>query len=140
MEAIIFCGIQATGKSTIYKERFFRTHVRISMDLLNTRNKEARFLDLCLKLQQRFVIDNTNTTIAERKRYIEAAKNQKFSIIGYYFKSKVVDAIRRNASRQGKEFVPEIGIRGTRKSLNHLRLQKTTTGFFGLKFQKAVLT
>ncbi|KAA9340616.1 AAA family ATPase [Adhaeribacter soli] len=117
MEAIIFCGIQATGKSTFYKERFFRTHVRISMDLLNTRNKEARFLDLCLKLQQRFVIDNTNPTIAERKRYIEAARNRKFKVIGFYFKSKVEDAIRRNAVRQGKEFVPEIGIRGTVKKL-----------------------
>ncbi|MEL6944740.1 MAG: ATP-binding protein, partial [Bacteroidota bacterium] len=36
MQAILFIGIQASGKSTFYKERFFNTHVRISMDLLNT--------------------------------------------------------------------------------------------------------
>ncbi len=29
-----FFGIQALGKSTYYKERFFRTHIRISLDLL----------------------------------------------------------------------------------------------------------
>lgn len=124
MEAIIFCGIQATGKSTFYKEYFFRTHVRISMDLLNTRHKEARFLDFCLRLQQRFVIDNTNPTKAERKRYIEAAKSRKFKIIGYFFKSKVEDAIRRNANRRGKEFVPEIGIWGTLKKLEAPSLEE----------------
>lgn len=70
MEALIFCGIQATGKSTFYKERFFNSHVRISMDLLNTRHKEKRFLDMCIELQQRFVVDNTNPTIADRQRYI----------------------------------------------------------------------
>ena len=34
MEAIIFTGIQATGKSTFYKQNFFNSHVRISLDLL----------------------------------------------------------------------------------------------------------
>ncbi|MBN1315005.1 MAG: hypothetical protein JXA42_06040 [Anaerolineales bacterium] len=38
MQAVIFIGIQATGKSTFFKERFFNTHVRISLDLLKTRN------------------------------------------------------------------------------------------------------
>ncbi|MEN3294973.1 MAG: hypothetical protein V7642_4226, partial [Burkholderiales bacterium] len=41
MEMLLFIGIQASGKSTFYKERFFDTHVRISMDLLRTRNRES---------------------------------------------------------------------------------------------------
>jgi len=49
MEGIIFIGIQASGKSTFYKERFFNTHVRISLDLLNTRNKENHFFDKCFQ-------------------------------------------------------------------------------------------
>ncbi|MDL2321544.1 ATP-binding protein, partial [Desulfosarcina sp. OttesenSCG-928-B08] len=66
MEAIIFCGIQASGKSTFYLERFFKTHVRISLDLLRTRNRENRFLSLCLETGQHFVVDNTNPTRSDR--------------------------------------------------------------------------
>jgi hypothetical protein len=66
MEAVIFCGIQATGKTSFFKEKFFKTHIRISLDLLNTRNKEQTFIDTCLATQQRHVIDNTNPTREER--------------------------------------------------------------------------
>jgi hypothetical protein len=66
VEAVVFCGIQASGKSTFYRERFFPTHVRISLDLLRTRHREATFLRACLETRQRFVVDNTNPTRAER--------------------------------------------------------------------------
>lgn len=117
MEAIIFCGIQATGKSTFYKERFFRTHMRISMDMLNTRNKENQFLQTCFLTQQRFVVDNTNPTKAERGKYVELAKQFKYKVIGYYFQSKVEDAIARNSSRDGKENISMAGIKGAFKKL-----------------------
>ncbi len=117
MEAIIFIGIQATGKSTFYKERFFRTHIRISMDMLNTRNKEQKFLDTCFSIQQPFIIDNTNPTRKDRINYIELAKQNKYKVVGYYFQSKIEDSIERNANRTGKENVPEIGIKGTYSKL-----------------------
>jgi predicted kinase len=117
MEAIIFIGIQASGKSTFYKDRFFNSHFRISMDLLNTRNKELNFLNTCFKLQQSFVIDNTNPSKADRLKYIELAKINKYEVIGYYFKSNIVDALDRNSKRPGKENIPEIGIKGTFKKL-----------------------
>lgn len=44
MEMIIFTGIPASGKSSFYKELFFNSHLRISMDLLNTRNKENKLM------------------------------------------------------------------------------------------------
>ena len=117
MEAVIFCGIQATGKSTFYKERFFRTHMRISLDMLNTRNKENLFLQTCFQIQQRFVIDNTNPTRSERSKYIEQAKLFKYKVIGYYFQSKVEDSIARNHDRLGKENVSIAGIKGAFKKL-----------------------
>jgi len=55
VEAVIFCGIQGSGKSTFYEERFFRTHLRLSPGMLNTRNKEDRFLQACFDVQLRFV-------------------------------------------------------------------------------------
>ncbi len=49
MEMIIFTGIPASGKSSFYKELFFNSHLRISMDLLNTRNKEINCCSMPLK-------------------------------------------------------------------------------------------
>lgn len=117
MEAIIFCGIQASGKSTYYKEHFFRTHVRIAMDLLQTRRKERLFLETCLSLQQRFVVDNTNPTAKDRQGYILKAKDYKFKVICYFFETTVGEAITRNKTRIGKQFVPAAGIGGTFKKL-----------------------
>jgi hypothetical protein len=41
MELALFIGIQATGKSSFYKERFYRTHVRVNYDMVKTRDREA---------------------------------------------------------------------------------------------------
>jgi tRNA(His) guanylyltransferase len=46
MEAIILVGLQGSGKSSCYKDRFFCTHVRISLDLLKTRFREKRMLEV----------------------------------------------------------------------------------------------
>src|ERR671927_1666510 len=80
MEAIIFVGLQASGKSTFYKERFFATHLRINLDMPKTRHRERTLLATCIRLQQQFVVDNTNPTIAERAVYITAARNGHFRV------------------------------------------------------------
>jgi predicted kinase len=113
MQAIIFCGIQATGKSTFYKERFFNSHIRLSLDLLRTRHREARLLQLCLDTQARFVVDNTNPTAAERARYLGPAKAAGYEIIGYYFQSVPREAQQRNRLRPEAERVPDVGLFGT---------------------------
>lgn len=117
MQAIIFIGIQATGKTTFYLNNFLRTHVHISLDQLNTRNKEAQFIDTCLSTQQAFVVDNTNPTRASRKGYIEKAKSRHFRVIAYYFQSSLEQALMWNAQREGKARIPEIGIKGTYRKL-----------------------
>ena len=133
MQAIIFIGIQATGKSTFYKDNFFNSHVRISMDLLNTRNKENQFISTCIQTHSKFVIDNTNPTAEERKKYIELAKQNRYEIVGYYFSSSLADAIKRNNLRTGKEKIPEVGIRGCS---NKLEIPKMKEGFDKLFFVK----
>lgn len=117
MEGVVFVGIQGSGKSSFFKERFFSTHVRISLDLLKTRHREQQFLDACLGTEQRFVIDNTNPTRDERVRYIEAAKTARYAVVGYYFQSKVEDCLRRNSGRTEPERVPEVAILSTAKKL-----------------------
>ena len=44
---------------------------------------EAAFLELCLETRQPFVVDNTNPTPAERRRYVEPARAAGFRVIGY---------------------------------------------------------
>lgn len=117
MQAVIFIGLPGSGKSSFYKERFFSSHVRISVDLLKTRYRERRFMELCLATDQRFVIDNTNPARVDRAKYIEPAKASRFSVVGYYFQSKVEDCLRRNASRPEAERVPEVAIYSAAKKL-----------------------
>jgi hypothetical protein len=85
MEAVVLIGIQASGKTTFYQQRFFATHVRISLDLLRTRERESALVETCVRIQQRFVVDNTNITAAERARYILPARAAGFRVIGYSF-------------------------------------------------------
>ena len=126
MEAILFIGIQASGKSSFYSSRYFNSHIRISLDLLNTRNKQQLLLDYCFKTQSRFVVDNTNLTRDERKHIIDKALLNKYKITGYYFQSKLSDAISRNERRLGKARIPERGIRG---AYNKLELPNMEEGF-----------
>jgi predicted kinase len=119
MEAIIFVGLPGSGKSSFYKERFFNSHVHISLDLLKTRHRETRILDACLETDQRFVIDNTNPTRAERSRFIEPVKaaRVRYTISGYYFEAKAEDCLRRNAGRPEGQRVPDVAILSAAKKL-----------------------
>ncbi len=118
MEAVIFVGIQASGKSSLYRERFFDTHLRINLDMLKTRNREQILLRACLEAKQPFVVDNTNPSAEERARYIGPARSAGFRVLGYYFHAPVKEALSRNKARTGKDRIPEKGIFGTKKRLH----------------------
>jgi predicted kinase len=117
MELIMLMGIPASGKSSFYKTNFFNTHMRISLDLYNTRNKEKQFLDLAFALHQRIVIDNTNVTKAERKLYIDQARMNRYKIAGYYLQSKLSISLDRNEQRSENEKINKVGVIAKYKSL-----------------------
>lgn len=140
MEIVIFIGIQATGKSSFYKEHFFKSHVHLSLDLLNTRNKFNRFLQTCLDTQSKCVVDNTNLTVEERRALIEKAKEKKYKIIGYYFSSSIQEAIARNETRQGKERIPDVGIRGSYSKLQLPTYEESFDELFYVKIEEGTFT
>ena len=117
MEADILVGIQAAGKTSFYLARFFRTHVRISLDMLRTRHREAILLRACIEAKQPFVVDNTNPTMPERARYLILAKAAGFRAIGYYFPPEVEACLARNEARPERERVPPKGLVGTFRRL-----------------------
>ena len=117
MEAIVFCGLQGSGKTTLYRDRFLETHVRISMDLLRTRTRESELLAWCLRTHTRFVVDNTNPTAAERARYVAPAREAGFTVIAYLVDAHPSEALARNAGRSGRARVPDAGVAGTARRL-----------------------
>jgi predicted kinase len=111
VQAVILCGLQGSGKTTLYRDRFLATHVRISLDLLRTRHREAEFLRLCLETRMPFAVDNTNATAAERARYVAPAREAGFAVAGYLVEVDFALAAGRNAGRAGRARVPDAGLR-----------------------------
>jgi predicted kinase len=99
MQAIIFIGIQASGKSTFFQQRFFHSHLRLNLDMLKTRHREQILLQACLEAKQPFVIDNTYATRANCAKYISAAKATGFSVVGYYFHPKAGQSVTAERRR-----------------------------------------
>lgn len=129
-KAIIFVGIQASGKSTFYKERLKPLgYAHISMDQLHYRRREQRMLDLCIAAGTPLVIDNTNPTREDRLRYMPKLKAAGYRIECFFFQSRVKDYIRRNEERGMK--VPSNAIAATS---NKLELPSSEEGFDDITF------
>jgi len=113
MEAVVLCGVQAGGKTTLYRDRFLETHVRISGDLLRTRAREERFLALCLETRTPFAVDKVNPTPDERRPYVERARAAGFRVVAYLVETAADEALARNARRPPRRRVPIPGLLGT---------------------------
>jgi predicted kinase len=117
VELVVFCGIPASGKTTFYRERFLATHVRVSLDLLKTRQREDILLFACFAAQQPVVVDNTNPLAEQRTRYVQLAKAAGFKSALYFFDVSTRTAVGRNSGREGKAKVANVAIFGSQKKL-----------------------
>jgi predicted kinase len=136
---VVFCGVQAAGKSTFYRERFFETHVRINMDMLKTRTRERLLLEACLAGKQPFVVDNTNPLAADRARYVQPARAAGFRVSGYFFRATTREAIARNRQRTDKAAIPVPGLLGTYKRLEEPRWEEGYDALFAVTLTPANL-
>ncbi|KJH72752.1 ATP-binding protein [Aliterella atlantica] len=121
MELVIFTGLQASGKTTFYRDRFAATHEHISKDLFpNNKNKNRRqeqLIKAALDAGKSIVVDNTNPTPVERTPLIELGSSYGCEIIGYYFASQLSCCLQRNSARTGKARVPDVALYATAKKL-----------------------
>ena len=126
MQLIFFTGVQASGKSIFYQQFFYHTHLRINLDMLKTRHRENMIFEAALASKTKMVIDNTNMTQSDRARYIQRAKECEFEVISYYFETDLSSTLQRNAQREGKANIPEVGVKAT---FRKLQIPKITEGF-----------
>lgn len=119
MELIIFTGLQASGKSTFYRQRFATTHELISKDLLHKHKgrRQAQLIEAALSAGRSVVVDNTNPSPAERAELISLARAYGAEITGYFFEPHVGQSLKRNEQRTGNARVPNIAIFATAKKL-----------------------
>ncbi|MDZ7617079.1 MAG: AAA family ATPase [Patescibacteria group bacterium] len=96
-----------------------------------TRHRERCLIEACLHTQQPFVVDNTNPTKEDRRRYIETARAAGVRVLGYYFRSHIEECKQRNEGRCVEEQVPLSGVLGTYK---RLELPSRDEGFDDLHY------
>lgn len=117
MEAVVLCGVQGSGKTTLYRHRFLDTHVHVSLDVVRTRGREAELLRTCVEDRRPFVVDNTNPTPADRRRYIEPAREAGFRVIGYLVEAYAGEAFARAD-------IPPARVAATARSLQRPTLEE----------------
>jgi predicted kinase len=121
LELVIFVGLQASGKSTFFGERFAATHEHVSKDLFpNNRNRnrrQERLIRAALEAGSPVVVDNTNPTPEARQSLIELGREHGAKVVGYYFESSARESVGRNRLRAGKAKVPDVAIYATAKKL-----------------------
>ena len=121
MELDVFVGLQASGKSTFFHERFAEIHQHVSKDLFpHNRNKNSRqehLLRAALSAGRSVVVDNTNPTPEDRRALVRIGHEHGAKVLGYYFDASVSECLRRNEMREGKARVPDVAIYSTAKKL-----------------------
>ena len=129
-QIIVFICIQASGKTTFYKQLLAsHGYIHVNLDTLHTRPKESQAIQGCYDRGQSFVVDNTNPEKSDRERYIPDAKAHGYEVIGIFFQSRVRDCIARNEKRETK--VPVKAIPCTQ---NRLQMPEYAEGFDKLYF------
>jgi predicted kinase len=121
VELVVFVGLQASGKSTFFRERFAGVYQHVSKDLFpHNRNKNRRqeqLLHAALSAGRSLVVDNINPTPEDRRPLVRLGHEQGAKILGYFFEASVRGCLRRNEMREGKARVPDVAIHATAKKL-----------------------
>lgn len=129
-EVAILIGLQAAGKTTFYRQLLAGTHEHVSKDAWpNARRpqvRQMRLIHAALDAGRDVAVDNTNPSAHEWQPIIAAARDRGARVVGYWFPPDVALFHTRNAAREGKTRVPDVGFYAT---LGRLRRPGPADGF-----------
>jgi predicted kinase len=129
-EIVILVGLQASGKSSFYRQRFAQTHALVSKDAFpSARNKarrQIREIASALVDGRSVVVDNTNVTVDDRAEIVSQARSAGARVVCFYFESKLADCLVRNVARSGAARVPDVALRSM---VSRLVVPSRTEGF-----------
>lgn len=125
-ELAVLVGVQGSGKTTFRTRRLTATHTVVSKDLFprsarHRQRRQMRLIEEALGEGRSVVVDNTNPSPLEWEPLIAAGRAYGARVVAYWFPPDVPGALARNAARQGRERVPEIGFYATLKRLREPR-------------------
>tara|TARA_Y100000768_G_scaffold342469_1_gene287594 strand:- start:1326 stop:2444 length:1119 start_codon:yes stop_codon:yes gene_type:complete len=119
-EIVLMCGYPGVGKSTFCKKYFSQYEV-INQDLLKTKNKCLKKAEEYIKMGNKVLIDNTNTTEETRKNYIDIAKKYKIPVKVVWIKipfdvAQHLNNYRTQVSKGSIKMIPQIAYNTIRKN------------------------
>jgi predicted kinase len=131
VDVAVLVGLQASGKSTFYARCLSGRYALVSKDLFpqGSRNKQRRQMRLVeehLAARRPAAVDNTNPSPQEWAPLVELAHGHGATVTAYWFPPDVAGSLRRNAAREGRERVPDVGVLAT---LKRLRRPSPADGF-----------
>ncbi|WP_244205545.1 ATP-binding protein [Streptomyces bobili] len=122
VDVAVLVGLQASGKSTFYAQRLSGRYALVSKDLFprgakNKQRRQTRLVEDHLAAGRSVAVDNTNPSPQEWGPLVEAAHARGATVTAYWFPPDVAGSLRRNAAREGRARVPDIGVLATLKRL-----------------------
>jgi predicted kinase len=129
-EVVILVGLQAAGKTTFYRRTLAATHRHVSKgNFRNARRpqrRQLRMIEEALAGGVSVAVDNTNPSDDEWRPLIALAKAYGARVVGYWFEPDLAGCLERNAAREGRARVPDVGLYAT---LKRLRRPRRAAGF-----------
>jgi predicted kinase len=130
MEVAVLIGLQASGKTTFCRRVLAVDHVVVSKDAFpqarHPQRRQMRLVNEALAEGRSVAVDNTNPSPQEWQPLIDAARAYGAATVGYWFPPDLAAAQERNALREGRARVPEVGLYAT---LKRLRQPRRSDGF-----------
>jgi predicted kinase len=124
-EVAILIGLQASGKTTFYRQRLADTHEHVSKDTFRNarrpQRRQLRLIDAALSAGRDVAVDNTNPAPDEWQPLIDAARAHDADVVGYWFPADLAGSMARNAARGPETRVPDVGLYATIKRLRQPR-------------------
>ncbi|EPD92365.1 AAA family ATPase [Streptomyces albus] len=122
----VLVGLQASGKSTFYRRHLAHDHVLVSKDRFprsarHKQRRQMRLLGEVLAAGRSVAVDNTNPSPREWEPLIACGHAHGATVTAYWFPPDLAGSLERNAAREGRTRVPEVGLRATFRQLRRPR-------------------